>query len=191
KRASQIIPYEEQYKEREKEQVANTAALTQAENDLQLNKKAFDEAKTVYEAEKNKENERDRARKELEQLESFLPIVQEMDKQKTVIENLEKEVQEATTAVKKIDETLTLKEQEIDTLKQTISVNEAKTKNKVALTEKRNELKNHYKLYRDYLKAKETEEKVLIEKNNKEEHFLTEKKKYEQLEQSWIQNQAV
>src|SRR5699024_217947 len=191
KRASQIIPYEEQYKEREKEKTVNAAAFTQAENALQLNKKSLDEAKIVYEAEKNKENERETARKKLEQLESFLPIVQEMDKQKTVIDNLEKEVEEASTAVKKIDETLIAKERQVEALKQTISTNEAKTKDKIALTERRNELESHYKLYRDYLKAKETEQKVLMEKNNKEEFLLTEKKKYEQLEQTWIQNQAV
>src|SRR5699024_1654225 len=112
------IPYEEQYEERTKEQVANTAALTQAENVLQLNKTAFLEAKTMYETEKAKENERETARKNVEQLEGFLPIVQEMDKQKTVVEKLEKNVQQATDAVKKIDETLTTKEQQIEQLKQ-------------------------------------------------------------------------
>src|SRR5699024_8293853 len=177
KRASQIIPYEEQYKEREKEKTVNAAAFTQAENALQLNKKSLDEAKIVYEAEKNKENERETARKKLEQLESFLPIVQEMDKQKTVIDNLEKEVEEASTAVKKIDETLIAKERQVEALKQTISTNEAKTKDKIALTERRNELESHYKLYRDYLKAKETEQKVLMEKNNKKEIILNEKNK--------------
>src|SRR5699024_7447212 len=131
KRASQIIPYEEQYKEREKEKTVNAAAFTKAENALQINKKRLDEAKIVYEAEKNKENERETARKKLEQLESFLPIVQEMDKQKTVIDNLEKEVEEASTAVKKIDETLIAKEQQVEALKQTISTNEAKTKDKI------------------------------------------------------------
>src|SRR5699024_4869032 len=69
KRASQIIPYEEQYEERAKEQAANTAVLTQMENALQLNKTAFLEAKTVYETEEAKENEREAARKKVEQLE--------------------------------------------------------------------------------------------------------------------------
>lgn len=191
KRASQIIPYEEQYEERMKEEAANTIALRKAKGVLQVNKMAFLEAKTMHETEKAKENERETARKKLEQLEGYLPVVQEMDKEKIVLTRLEKDVQEATEAVKKIDETLTVKEQQIAELKETISSKEVKTKDKLALTERRNELEGQYKVYREYLKTKETEQKILREKNKKEQAYLTEKEKYESLEQNWIQNQAV
>ncbi|MYL59925.1 AAA family ATPase, partial [Virgibacillus halodenitrificans] len=85
-RATQIYPYEKQRVDLKKDYQQKEQTLHQVQKEKQIAAKKVDESLASFQREEKKQEEREALRKKLDQLYEFLPIVEEIDKTKQLLQ---------------------------------------------------------------------------------------------------------
>jgi exonuclease SbcC len=189
-RASKIEAYEKQVNERRQEEREKIHALNNAELAKSKSIEQYENAKSNYDAEEMKKEEREEVNNQINRYQDFLPIVKEIDSKKTELVKLDREVKRLTAEIEENQQNINEKKsykaqlnQEIRSTEQ--SVDQLPIKNKSLV-----EMRDQVRIIKDYLKYKhkhmELEKDFLLKK----ESYQVIKSQYEKLEDAWVFGQA-
>lgn len=189
-RAAKIIPFQQQAEDWRKTVEEKIAIRNQANHSLKTAKDKLAERQQHAKAQADKEPARDALKKKLDQHLDLLPVVKEMNQQKQQLTIAEKKMILAEEAWKKISRTLEEKQKKYDHLREQVKQLDTAViklpQEQIRLTEMREQAR----ILGEYLKAHDKQEK--LEKGKQEQFARLQKiqEKYQELEKSWLDNQA-
>ena len=189
-RANQLIPYENQLLETEKELHMKQNELGNIEKQNKTNHNAFIEAEKKYYKAKETEKEIEKAKTQIEALNRYVPIVKEVKILKTEIEHEEKNMHKLNENLNKSKNSYQKKE---DLLEQIIKDVENTSDLIQKLPEKQQlklELQNDWKKLHQYEEASRRLETMKVEYKKNKEAYDEVYKKYEKEENKWLNNEA-
>ena len=188
--AQGLIPYEERVKEWRQSEKQVAERQQQAEHTFKQAGDKFKQTEAAFTKAEAQKPEREEAARRLEWLRSLKPMVQELDKNKQQLIQLEKDSQTAANQLEqsknqeqKVKAQLQTNETELRKLESALSDWNDKHQSLTALREQAKTLKS----FLDW-----QEKGVLLQKNRTmEQHAYTvEKEGYQRLETQWLSNQA-
>ena len=189
-RASRIEPYEKQLAERrkerdEKERYVNkaTTLLTEAKRQLELVQQA-------YSREEQKEAEREKLKRNLENYYELLPTIEEMDQIRRDLKKLSVEIEQRSSELKRVISFLDTKEKEVEKLKRDITEKESLVSENGKKHEEMYQLREQYIVLNDYMKNRKSHRNLQKELEAKEKEYLRAEKTFKELETIWFHNQA-
>ncbi|AIF44311.1 AAA family ATPase [Virgibacillus sp. SK37] len=189
-RATHIYPYEKQRVDLKRDYQQKEQTLQQAQNAEQIAAKKVEESLASFQKEEGNQGEREALRKKLDQLYEFLPIVQEIDQTKRL---LQQQKQDGKQIAEKIKEA-TAKHQQYknkrDSYRNEIKVLDQSPNELVKKNNQRNEMLNQYKLVEEFIETKNKQVKLEEEVQQKQTNYEMRKKKYEKIENTWLNGQA-
>lgn len=190
-KANQIRPYEEQVRDRQKEQAMNAEQLKQQEQLLQTTKQSFEEAAAHYNTLKAKESERSERKMQIKQFEEFLPIVQEIDEMNNTMKKDEAALKQTSQQIKKIGDEIETAQQTLKGKKVTIKEQEALIEELPTKQQEVIQLQNQYKVIKNALEKKQALEKTQQQLQTTEKQYQQVETKYKEQEATWFNHQAV
>ena len=189
-RASRIEPYEKQLAERrnerdEKERYVNkaTAQLAEAKRRLELVQQA-------YVQEEQKEEQREKLKRNLENYYELLPTIEEMDQIRRDLQKISAKIEKKSNDLNRIISYLDTNEKEIEKLKHGITEKESLVSEIGKKQEEMYQLREQYKVLNDYIKNWKNHIKLQKELEAKEKEYLRSEKAFKDLEAIWFHNQA-
>lgn len=189
-RASKLQSYETQVSEWRKDVIAKQAHLENTRLAHEGAVSQLKEAQIHHEQEEKKQDEREKAGIQLKRYEELLPIVEEMDRKKAV---LQKEDAELKKMAKAVDDGRKKKQQYNEAnlkLRQEIGDKEEKVDQLPEKTKKLLEMREMVRVLREYLEFSKNEN-ILIEKGKKvKAEYEKAKQEHETMESAWLNGQA-
>lgn len=190
-KASQITPYETQVADWTNTVEKTKASLIAAEGAKQKSTHQLKQAEKIYTAEKAREPQREEINKKLDELLKFLPDVEQIDEQKGILHGRERRLTEEEKSINEMQEGIKQKRKELTEQRNKINQAEEKVIHLPAAydelskaLEEAEEIKKYCKLAGRFIDS----EKLYKEK---EKALQAMEKDYNQLEESWLKNQAV
>lgn len=190
RKATVLVPYETQISAKENELDKHRAFMQETERKLKEASQTFIETKKEYDIQNDKQVERDRIKQQVSQYETYLPIVENMEKIASEIESEKNTLLEMESDIKRDKSNM---HENKNNLKDQRKQLEDKSENIASLPIKETEivqLRDQYKVLKE---AKEVVEqgkkaKEILETHKKSYH--SQREVYEKMEHDWIQNQA-
>ncbi|TSI10651.1 AAA family ATPase [Lysinibacillus sp. BW-2-10] len=189
-RANQIEPLNKQCHELNDEKRLQQARLSNVKEQLLQAQRDLEAAKQLYEKELAKQDERDAAIQHVMELQKYLPLYEQIEKQTQLVQALSKEAKNAQSNLELVDRQLSEQREQIEQLNQQIERLETKT-------EKINETKDEQRHLQEVVQTFTKYNEQLATSNNLQAHFDIVSKEYEeakriyeQEEKKWLGNQA-
>ncbi|HWL13590.1 MAG TPA: SMC family ATPase [Ureibacillus sp.] len=189
-RASKIQPLNQQCHALHKDKVENQNRLANVMQKLDLAKKDLAEANAAYETESGKQQERDNAAQQLNDLQKLLPRYEQIEVLSKRVQSLQAAEQEARTALTKVNLDLTEEKEKATQLTQVIEQLEEKTEDYKELLEQQSALKEVVNFFSNYHQLKNDLQLLQGQSDNIEKDYLAAKEQYELEEGKWLTNQA-
>src|SRR5699024_10467072 len=126
--AAKIMPYETQLNERKTELTSYTIKQKDLEEKIVHVKKLYEQAVEMYEKEVLQEGETEKLKREVDRLESFLPIVEQMAMKEKKLEEQRKQIEQNRVTVEGINNKISETERQLDAKKHAIESAEAQLK---------------------------------------------------------------
>lgn len=189
--AAKIMPYETQLKERKTELTSYIIKQKDLEEKNVQVKKLYEQAVEMYEKEVMQEGEREKLKREVDRLESFLPIVEQMAKNEKRLEEQRKQIEQNRVTVEGINKKISENERQLDAKKHAIESAEAQLKSLGKIEEKLHALREKYHVVNEFHKIHDQAMESKGKLNRAQTIFTEEKEKYNQLESVWFNQQAV
>ncbi|MYL58755.1 SMC family ATPase, partial [Virgibacillus halodenitrificans] len=136
------------------------------------------------------QEEREALRKKLDQLYEFLPIVEEIDKTKQLLQQQKQDGKQIAERLEESTATLKNYKNSRDSYKNEIKVLDQSPNELVKKNNQRNEMLNQYKLVEEFIDTKNKQIKLEEEVQQKQANYNLIKKKYENIENTWLNGQA-
>ncbi|MYL58935.1 SMC family ATPase, partial [Virgibacillus halodenitrificans] len=136
------------------------------------------------------QEEREALRKKLDQLYEFLPIVEEIDKTKQLLQQQKQDGKQIAERLKELTATLKNYKNRRDSYKNEIKVLDQSPNELVKKNNQRNEMLNQYKLVEEFIDTKNKQAKLEKEVQQKQANYNLIKEKYENIENTWLNGQA-
>lgn len=190
-RASKIEPEEERVKEIREDQQVKQQHFTTAKTEHQTSNEQLLQAKQQYDKEEKRKDERETLRKELERLNQFYPTVEKIDQDKRQLTDLKNIVKQHFKDYEVLKKQLKQLEETEETNRKRIDVLDKADSKRLAMHQELKEMRNQVKMIMAYKDAKKEEAKSQEDLQQKEKKFVQAKEKYNQLEATWLNNQAV
>ncbi|WP_040979656.1 AAA family ATPase [Oceanobacillus jeddahense] len=188
--AKLIIPYEQQRNEANQEFQESNKALQRLEAQQDKMEKQKHEVETEFKKEQDNAGERDKTSIEVNRLESFLPVVKELEVKKQEIQKLAGLLKEEKAQLEKLTELRETRSKQIDRLEKEEQVLDQDTDKLDSVKEELRVLREQVTLMKKYQDKLAQIQKGELDLKDKEAVYLQEKKAYDQLEQAWFANQA-
>lgn len=189
-KAAQLEVYEQQALEMHEETERKKKQLEHAKGAYSSASEKQKAAQVVFTEEENKAEEREKTRKDLDRLESYLPTVQELEQRKQNIQQMKIEVEalsKQTAAgeegVKQAREERTKRQEQLEPLEHNVRSLQEKT-------EKLNDLRSIVAVVQQYLKKQAAKKEAQKEAAAYKAVFEKEEQAFEQLEARWLEGQA-
>ncbi len=190
-RASTIEIYEKQVLDWQKEEAEKIRALENAEASQKLADAKLEQATSYYKQEENKKDIREEMGKKLDRLTEYLPVVKDIDQQKSKLETLVREGKSTRAELEKLKKELGNKNEAAEKCQAQIkqldeAVNQYHDKRQQLL-----EMRERAKLLRVYIDLSQQKNKLEKAVSLKKEHFFKAKELYRCQEEAWLANQAI
>jgi exonuclease SbcC len=191
RKALMLEGYERQMKERKSEQVHLEEQLQVFEQELVTVQTKWMAAQKTYEQELGKASKREETKEMLNQYLTFLPIVKEMEQQKTALTSLHEIMKKEAREIAGYKQQQEKQQEQVRTLKQTIETDAAKVEDLPKKQMEREKLQDQYRLLRDFLDVQQEAVKVEQELKVRERAFQKIQNAYQRAESEWLEQQAV
>jgi DNA repair protein SbcC/Rad50 len=189
-KASRLEPYEEQHLLSSRLVRDKGEQVEQCRNHAQAAKSQLMKAQVKFENEKAREDLRDRAQREVQQLEEMLPVMEQLEEKRMLLSQIgraESQLAHNAHAVEQIWEKL--KEQQKQ-LRKEIAELDQKTRELPALHRLLIELDEKQKAMKQYVRIAQEERACLEQEKESHVTYETALTNYEEIENKWIQGQA-
>ncbi|TLS36759.1 AAA family ATPase [Pseudalkalibacillus caeni] len=190
-RAARIEVYENNAKEWREEKKAKTTALAQSKSALKQANEQTEKAEKDFEAEEQRKEQREETAKKLDRLKDLLPIVQEIDKKKKALTDLEEKVKQFETQLKTIEYQVKSTKESKDQLFTQIRASEKSVDKMPEKQQGLSDLREKCKVLQDYLKLKKNREELKKDVQIKEKDYQSIKSQYTETEKAWLSGQAI
>ncbi|MFD1360107.1 AAA family ATPase [Lentibacillus salinarum] len=189
-RASRIELYEKQAADWRKEEQEKAHALENAKTISNKKTAKLEQAKATYTQEENKQTERENVSKQLDRLQEFLPIVNEIDERKRQLETLKKQTNAAYQNLENVTKQLKAKRDAVEKRTKNINEMDKKVSQLPEKQQKLNAMRDQIKVLMRFLELKQEQSRLDQDMQTKEKAYQDTKQKYETFEQDWMHNQA-
>jgi len=190
-RASKLLPYEAQVKTEQND--LDMLVKRQAQINKQLQAAATERENVLkqYEIEEKKATEREQLKQQVNRLCEFLPKVQEIESTKQTMKKLHVNITEERAALERVQKTGEKVSQDLEASKQATKSQDALFEDVQKKHSVRDILLRQYQLVSSFLQVKKKQQEAagLVEKTEKA--YQEQKRIYDHLETSWLENQAV
>ncbi len=189
-RASNLEIYEKQVQEWKKEENEKIAVLKQAKRANEKAEQQLKNAMHVYQEEERKQGERDGIRKQVERLNDYLPVVEEINNRKLELDALKEKKTTVYDDLEKVKSLIQGRKDEIEVRQANISemdkaVSELPQKQKSLA-----EMREKARILKSYFDVEEPHSTLKKDLQEKENAYKKLKNKYDEIEQKWLNNQA-
>ena len=188
--ASKIQPLNQQCHALHNEKMEKQNHLTVLEQKLEQARKDLANAKLAYEAEVAKQQEREQASQQLNDLQKLLPRYEQIEVLTKKVQSLQEAEHNARTASEKIKQDLNAEKEKVTQLSQVIEQLEEKTENYKELLEQQSMLKEVVNNFINYSRLKNELHFLRTKATSVEKEYQSAKSTYELEEGNWLTNQA-
>lgn len=189
-RTSHIIPYEQQAADWLNDEKIKQQAVKNAENAKSVADEAFKKAHDIYEQEKARQDKREEAARTLDRLQSFLPVVKDIDTKQSELNRLRNELKQASSQYEQAVSELEKKEKLLNTHEQKIGQMEAAIEELPAKEERLNEMREQHRMLQQYIQLNDKYTTLTNDLTNRRKLYEEAKAAYESREEKWLNNQA-
>ncbi|RHW34740.1 SMC family ATPase [Lysinibacillus yapensis] len=189
-KANKIFPLNQQCHELHKEKVEKQNRLLEVTQKLEKAKSDLEETKIAYEAEKEKQPEREIATQKVSELRTKIPLYEQIDSQSKLVESLQLKVNDAQGTLKKIEQNLIEEKEKVTGLTQTVEKLEEKTETFNEMLEKQMTLREVMNAFSNYHQVKQQVDNLLEQSKMIDSEYEKAKSLYELEESGWLANQA-
>lgn len=189
-KASRIEPYEQQYNEVKEELKHKNEQYENTKKSLSNITTELDQAEKTYQTELANSDTRQKTYVSLERLNEQLPIVEQLEEEKTRVLGLKQSYEQLTHDLKL--QNLTLEKQQ-ESLKQLTEQIHTETNATDQYSKKFVELermRSKVKILRDYIQITQNEQSLKAKFESVKTQFDEAKRQYKTLEETWLNNQA-
>ncbi|MEN1970421.1 SMC family ATPase [Lentibacillus sp. N15] len=189
-KAAGLEPYEKQSSEWRQDERAKKQNVEVAERSLQQADETLNDRMHIYKEEEKKSPEREDARRKLDRLQGYLPVVQELDQQKKELQDLQNKGKRTLQVVTDVQTQRNEKKRQLD--RQTVEMKrlDEKVDQLPDKQERLLELGKQSDLLKDYLETLAKQTELDQTSQVKKQAFSSEKQVYHELETAWLSNQA-
>ncbi|MFS0751118.1 AAA family ATPase [Oceanobacillus sp. 1P07AA] len=177
------LNYRQQYQEKN----------IQLKNLLEKEQKASDRLTSVtsqYKKEEEKAEHREKISFYINQLESYLPIVEQLDTERNEINSLKNQCEQKEQKIHEDRQLLERKEKEQESLAEEIKQLTKQVEQASELNKRLTELRQVGKLLQRLINLQKEESNIQNKYQQTKQAYENSKKEYQELEQSWLNNQA-
>ncbi|MBU9722107.1 MULTISPECIES: AAA family ATPase [Bacillaceae] len=189
-RASKLEIYEMKVNEWREEERVKKQLLANVEQSYTQALKSLEQAQKYYLTEENRKEEREQVARKLDRYNDFLPIVKEIEKNKSGLgqanENVTKLTEELATVQEKLKVKKSLKEKVSIQIKEVEAAVDQYTDKQEQLIDMRDKAKT----LQDYLKVHGKQSDLVQDYKTKKLHYRKVKENYDKIEDAWFRGQA-
>ncbi|MFA1820337.1 AAA family ATPase [Virgibacillus oceani] len=189
--ANLILPYEKQVDEWIREEMQKQSQLKQAKNAMKSAEENLESVQKRYVQEENRQNERENVSKELDRLQDFLPIVEEINAWKSKLQDLVVQGKKASGDLDKVEQELEKKTKEAEAYNTEIKSLDASVGQLPDKQEKWERIREQQRIFKEYIDLTEQHKKAEKELHTRKIQAVQAKDTYTKMENSWLANQAV
>jgi len=188
--ANKIQPINQQCHALNKAKAEKQHHLKNIKQKLEQAKKDLADANLAYEAERAKEQERDQASQQLNDLQKLMPRYEQIEALSKTVQSLQAAEHNARTALENLEQELNGEKAKVTQLSQVIEQLEEKTDNFKELLEQQGVLREIVNCFSNYNQLKNELQLLQTQSNNVEKEYSAAKVIYELEEGKWLTNQA-
>ncbi|GAB3056454.1 AAA family ATPase [Virgibacillus ainsalahensis] len=189
-RASHIAIHEKQADEWRQEEKQKDEHLKHAKIASNQAAEKLEQAQKTYTQEENNSDKREETGKRLDQLHTHLPVVKELDDKKNHLIELQTKGKKASDELENVKSQLEKKREAVEAANKRITEMDQAVSGLFEKEQTRNKMREQVKVVMDFTKYKQERAELDKELQQKQETFLQVKAEYEELEASWLTNQA-
>jgi exonuclease SbcC len=190
-RADMILPYEKQLNEWNQEEKKKKAELEIADHAKKSAEEKLKNVQTRYAQEESKQYEREKVSKELDRLQGFLPIVEEMNEWKNKLEELVIKGKKASSDLERIEQEVEKKAKETDEYNTELKKMDSSVGQLPDKQEDWERVREQKRIFKEFIDLAEQQKRIEKELYISKTHADQLKDTYTKLENSWLANQAV
>ncbi|MDY0395886.1 AAA family ATPase [Virgibacillus halophilus] len=189
-RAAKILPFQQQAEDWRKTEREKTVNRNNADQILKHAKEELSDKQQQAKAQAEKEPEREALGKRLDRHMDLLPVVEEINKRSEQVMVSQKRMKLAEEALQEITHTLKEKQQIYDQHQEKVKALDTAVAKLPQEQNRLTEMREQARILHDYLKAADKQEKLIKEKREQSAQLQEVQKQYQNMEQTWLDNQA-
>src|SRR5690625_3818 len=190
-RAAKIEPEEERLREWREDQNSKEKLVIHAKQMKATSEQTFKQSEISYKQEEENKGKRDELKQEVNRLKEFYPTVEQIDQDKQALAQFKKAVDQEQSEIEKVKNILHQKEKVSEENQQNIKRFEQADSTRMEKHQLLTNLRNQMKIIMGYDKAKKAESAIRKKLQEKKKAVNQVKEQYNQLEATWLNNQAV
>ncbi|GLO66914.1 MULTISPECIES: SMC family ATPase [Oceanobacillus] len=178
-----VLNYQKQLQEKEIQLKTLTKKEQQASEQLKL-------VTSQYKKEEEKSEQREKVSIYINQLESYLPIVEQLDSERNEINSLNNQINQQEHKIREDRQLLDRREKEQESLAEKIKELTKQVEKASELNKRLTELRQIGKLLQRLISLQKEESNIQYKYQQTKKAYENSKKQYQEMEQNWINNQA-